>query len=156
MGNANSTKEPNAAGGKVRHNDNEKEEEKEEEEPVHREYGFPVEESIDPRKPDAAWEILSKVVTVNPFQPLEFSSVKKEGTVRFVCVSDTHSLHHYIKEMPDGDVFVHAGDFSNVGEPKDIKALADWLRSLTQYKYKIVIAGNHDLTFDRKEYGEKM
>lgn len=34
--------------------------------------------------------------------------VKKENTIRFVCLSDTHCTHRNIK-IPDGDVLIHAG-----------------------------------------------
>jgi hypothetical protein len=29
-----------------------------------------------------------------------------EGHLRFVCISDTHSMHSYIKDLPAGDVRV--------------------------------------------------
>eukprot|EP01032_Pedospumella_encystans_P037043 gene37043-41944_t len=38
-----------------------------------------------------------------------------EDVVRIVCISDTHSLEAYMQPIPDGDVLIHAGDFSNVG-----------------------------------------
>ena len=30
--------------------------------------------------------------------------------MKLVCISDTHSMHRRIPEIPDGDVLVHAGD----------------------------------------------
>lgn len=50
-----------------------------------------------------------------------------------------------------GDVLIHAGDFSNTGEQEQIEDLHAWLVSLP-HKYKIVIAGNHDTTFDTDYY----
>ncbi|XP_062618352.1 metallophosphoesterase domain-containing protein 1-like [Saccostrea cucullata] len=50
-------------------------------------------------------------------------------------------------EIPEGDVLLHAGDFTNVGWPGEVKELNDILGQLP-HKHKIVIAGNHDLTFD--------
>lgn len=38
--------------------------------------------------------------------------------MRVVCISDTHSLHERLRvsvPIPDGDVLVHAGDFSDTG-----------------------------------------
>ena len=33
--------------------------------------------------------------------------------LRFVCMSDTHSLTPHLKApIPDGDVFIHAGDYN--------------------------------------------
>lgn len=43
-------------------------------------------------------------------------------------------------------MLIHAGDFSNVGLPKDVTALSEWLARLP-YKHKIVIAGIHRLIF---------
>jgi predicted phosphodiesterase len=72
---------------------------------------------------------------------------KAPNAVRFVCISDTHSLHSKIKNIPAGDVLIHAGDFSNVGEDKDIIALSEFLGKAS-FKHKVVIAGNHDLSFE--------
>eukprot|EP01094_Clydonella_sp_ATCC50884_P022919 TRINITY_DN5376_c0_g1_i2.p1 TRINITY_DN5376_c0_g1~~TRINITY_DN5376_c0_g1_i2.p1 ORF type:complete len:249 (-),score=51.60 TRINITY_DN5376_c0_g1_i2:831-1577(-) len=75
----------------------------------------------------------------------------KENALRVVCVSDTHGMHGYIKHVPEGDILVHAGDFSNTGETEQVQSLVEWLRT-QPHTYKIVIAGNHDLTFDRGNY----
>ena len=50
-------------------------------------------------------------------------------------------------EIPQGDVLLHAGDFSMTGRPKEIQQFQDWL-DLQEFEHKIVIAGNHDLTLD--------
>ncbi|XP_025832263.1 UPF0046 protein C25E10.12 [Agrilus planipennis] len=98
--------------------------------------------------PSAAWRELSqeqKVFKLNvkpPSKPVE------PNKVRFVCMSDTHSLTHYIKfDIPDGDVFVHAGDFTKCGQEGEVQEFNQWLGSLP-HKHKIVIAGNHELSFD--------
>ena len=54
-------------------------------------------------------------------------------------------------ELPAGDVLIHAGDFSKVGAENDVKRFAEWMASLP-FAHKIVIAGNHDLTFDTDFY----
>ena len=51
--------------------------------------------------------------------------------------------------MPEGDILIHAGDFTSVGKTKEIIHFNKFLSSLTSFKHKIVIAGNHDLTLDR-------
>ena len=78
--------------------------------------------------------------------------------IRIVAVSDTHKLHRRLQQMPGewlppADIFVHAGDFSEVGLPDDINDFADWLhRGLPQYRHKVVIAGNHDLSLEKHTY----
>ena len=48
-------------------------------------------------------------------------------------------------------VLLHAGDFTNTGELEQVQSFSTWLA-----KYpcttKVVIAGNHDTTFDAKYY----
>jgi hypothetical protein len=47
--------------------------------------------------------------------------------IRFVCVSDTHNqLQAHIDAglIPDGDVFLHAGDFTNKGKPEEVAAFS--------------------------------
>lgn len=37
-------------------------------------------------------------------------------------LSDTHGLHHRIKDMPAADVIIHSGDISNNGtEERDLR-----------------------------------
>ena len=75
---------------------------------------------------------------------------KPEGWTRFVCVSDTHGLHNKMTTaVPDGDVFIHAGDFTNTGELSQVQSLSAFLGTLP-HEHKIVIAGNHG-TFARAQ-----
>lgn len=46
-----------------------------------------------------------------------YSDPQQPGTVRFVCVSDTHNKHKYL-DIPHGDVLVCSGDFTRRGTPK--------------------------------------
>jgi len=65
-------------------------------------------------------------------------------------MSDTHAKTHMLNhEVPPGDIFIHAGDFTNCGEMNEVKLFNDWLGQLP-HQYKIVIAGNHELSFDPK------
>lgn len=65
-------------------------------------------------------------------------------------MSDTHSKTHLMKyEIPFGDIFIHAGDFTSCGEMEEVKQFNEWLGQLP-HTYKIVIAGNHELSFDPK------
>ena len=47
------------------------------------------------------------------------------------------------------------GDFTNNGLPTDILNFNIWLGKLP-HKHKIVIAGNHDITFDTENYATKL
>lgn len=67
--------------------------------------------------------------------------------MRVIAISDTHGLHRKV-QVPDGDILIHAGDFTNVGELEQVEDFNDWLGELP-HKYKIVIAGNHDLSLER-------
>ena len=65
--------------------------------------------------------------------------------MKFVCISDTHEKHWDI-EVPDGDVLIHSGDFTFQGDPKRVADFNRWLGTLP-HRHKIVIAGNHDRSF---------
>ncbi|OWZ07480.1 Calcineurin-like phosphoesterase, partial [Phytophthora megakarya] len=71
--------------------------------------------------------------------------------MKVVCVSDTHGLHDDALVIPDGDVFVHAGDFTDTGERSEVVAFNEFLGRLP-HRYKLVIAGNHESSFDRTFY----
>lgn len=65
--------------------------------------------------------------------------------MKIVCISDTHEMHHLV-ELPEGDILVHAGDFTGRGNHNAIENFARWLNQ-TKFKHIVVIAGNHDLSF---------
>ena len=71
---------------------------------------------------------------------------------KIVCISDTHT-HTSDFSLPPGDILIHAGDFSKTGLPEEVATFNDFL-SKQPFAYKIVIAGNHDLTFDNANYPE--
>ncbi|XP_073976999.1 metallophosphoesterase domain-containing protein 1 isoform X2 [Rhodnius prolixus] len=99
--------------------------------------------------PTRAWKELSatqKVIKITvPVLPKSLSNDK----IRIVCMSDTHSLTPHIKfNIPNGDIFIHAGDFTRCGAEEEVIEFNNWIGKLP-HKYKIVIAGNHELSFDR-------
>jgi 3',5'-cyclic AMP phosphodiesterase CpdA len=65
-----------------------------------------------------------------------------------VCVSDTHSKFSKISNFPPADIIIHAGDFSNVGEMRDIARFRTEYANI-HYPVKLFIAGNHDLSLDK-------
>ena len=73
---------------------------------------------------------------------------RDDGTVRIVLISDTHNRHKML-EMPEGDILIHAGDFTNNGTEQEIGEFDGWLASL-DYQHKIVVPGNHDTGMDEK------
>jgi Icc-related predicted phosphoesterase len=66
--------------------------------------------------------------------------------MRLVAVADTHMFQKDLGAIPDGDVFVHAGDLLRAGTLDELESVASWVRSLP-HRHKIVIAGNHDGCF---------
>ena len=61
---------------------------------------------------------------------------------RIVCISDTHNFHHDV-DVPDGDILIHAGDFTLSVSLGEVVEFNEWLGTL-DHPYKIIIAGNHD------------
>lgn len=78
------------------------------------------------------------------------SEPKAPNTVRFVCLSDTHTLTDSLS-VPRGDVLLHAGDFSMVGSAEEVLHFDRFLERLP-HPVKVVIAGNHEITFDIRQY----
>ena len=72
------------------------------------------------------------------------------NSLRVVVISDTHGKHRQL-QLPEGDVLIHAGDFSQTGRLAALQDFASWLKK-QPFKHKIVIAGNHDITLDKEFY----
>jgi Icc-related predicted phosphoesterase len=71
-----------------------------------------------------------------------------DGYIRFVCISDTHNQTDDL-DPPEGDVLIHAGDFTRSGLPQEVDHFCAFLQRIKhKYKHMVVIAGNHELTFD--------
>lgn len=63
--------------------------------------------------------------------------------MRIVAISDTHNAHSLLK-IPECDVLIHAGDFSNKGTYTEAASFLNWMGEQKNAKHKICIAGNHD------------
>ncbi|KAL4504264.1 hypothetical protein ABPG72_021102 [Tetrahymena utriculariae] len=74
------------------------------------------------------------------------------NSIKFVCISDTHTKADYLN-LPQGDVLIHAGDFTYTGLPQEVSQFNDFLKN-SHFEAKVVIAGNHDLTFDISNYSK--
>ena len=81
-------------------------------------------------------------------------SPQRKESIRFVCLSDTHSYERDIKEIPEGDVLIHAGDFTEIGEIESVIKLNEFLGELP-HRHKVVIAGNHENLMDSKDFYRK-
>lgn len=116
----------------------------------------------DTSNPNKAWDKLKVKQTVQDITLPTPDYPVQDDHIRFICVSDSHTQleKQPLSFVPDGDVLLHAGDFSNIGLPRDIQGFNHYLGKL-QHRLKVVIAGNHDLTFDlnlvtnRRQYLEK-
>lgn len=62
--------------------------------------------------------------------------------------SDTHGNRHQNLKLKGADVLICSGDISNYGEYKAVTKFLDWFKKLDGYKHKILIPGNHDLSFE--------
>lgn len=82
-------------------------------------------------------------------KPSNVSAQSSSGMIEIVCISDTHNGQwktDFGNQMRryQGDILIHAGDFSDRGSDEEIRQTFSWLRSLDNFRYKIFIAGNMD------------
>ncbi len=71
--------------------------------------------------------------------------------VKILAISDTHNKHRRIShdDIPrDIDILIHSGDISFKGELHILYDFNNWLGELDWIKHKIIVAGNHDVTFE--------
>ena len=62
-------------------------------------------------------------------------------------ISDIHGLHRQLAELPEADVIVHSGDFTQAGTKHEALDFMNWFCDLP-YRHKIFIAGNHEIIFN--------
>ncbi len=62
--------------------------------------------------------------------------------MRLICVADTHQFHDELV-VPDGDVFICAGDVGRGGDIEELEAFFSWFRRFP-HKHKLFVPGNHD------------
>jgi len=69
--------------------------------------------------------------------------------MEIITISDTHTKHEELnQDLPDADMIIHCGDFTSLGREFEIINFMKWYSALNQYKYKLIIAGNHDWMFE--------
>lgn len=80
------------------------------------------------RDPTAAWREISRTQRVIKITMKPPDIEIPENKVRIVCMSDTHSLTPHIKfDIPDGDIFIHAGDFTKCGRKEEVIEFNAWI-----------------------------
>lgn len=65
--------------------------------------------------------------------------------MKILHISDTHSKHKELKDLPYADIIIHSGDITENGTENEVFDFINWFEAL-DYKYKIFIYGNHDLS----------
>ena len=74
--------------------------------------------------------------------------------MKIVTLSDIHGMYSQL-DVPDGDVLVFAGDITNTGNLWELEVFNDWVATLP-HKYKILVAGNHDIGFEDFSYQARL
>lgn len=79
-----------------------------------------------------AWWLLVQEMVLQVKHP---STPAGDNKLRFVCMADTHSLTSHLKmEVPMGDVFIHAGDFTRCGSLQEVREFNSWLAKVRRTK----------------------
>lgn len=50
---------------------------------------------------------------------------------------------------------IHSGDFTVRGSREEVQEFAEWFAN-QDFKYKVVIAGNHELTMDKERFEKRL
>jgi Icc-related predicted phosphoesterase len=85
-------------------------------------------------------EILNKQLKVKLVDNVKLNIPK------IVCISDTHMKHNNTM-LETGDILICCGDITTYNN-KDYMPFIKWMSSM-DFKYKIVIAGNHDKSIEQ-------
>jgi hypothetical protein len=67
--------------------------------------------------------------------------------IKCTAISDTHTMHDKLNLKSGGDILIHSGDHSFLGQPDEVYPFMDWLAK-QPYQYKVFIAGNHDMGWE--------
>jgi len=67
--------------------------------------------------------------------------------MKLVILSDNHSNYDF--EVPDGDVLIHAGDFSYMGRNEEIIEFTEWMKSQDKFDYRLWVPGNHEVGIEK-------
>ena len=67
--------------------------------------------------------------------------------MKIICISDTHNKHSQL-DIPEGNVIIHAGDFTEAGSKAETIKFLEWFSSLP-HEHKIAVPGNHDFYIEK-------
>jgi predicted phosphodiesterase len=67
--------------------------------------------------------------------------------MRIVLISDTHGLHRTL-EVPNGDLLIHAGDFTLNSNPPSIISDFNARLGSVPHRHKVVVPGNHEFVLE--------
>ena len=73
-----------------------------------------------------------------------FLKTINDKPIRLLHISDTHNRHNELSSLPDADVIIHCGDFTEQGSEEEVLDFLNWFIELP-YQHKIFVTGNHDL-----------
>ena len=72
--------------------------------------------------------------------------MEPRSSLRILHLSDTHGMHRSITSLPDADVLIHTGDFTDRGRNEEFSDFDQWLGEIgDRYKHILVIFGNHGM-----------
>lgn len=66
--------------------------------------------------------------------------------MKIIITSDTHNEHKKLN-IPKCDLFIHCGDSTKKGTKCEVQSFLHWVSNIDS-KYKIIISGNHDQSFE--------
>ena len=72
---------------------------------------------------------------------------------KIVILSDTHGQHRRLDCVPDGDILIHAGDWTRFGNKEDVVDFNEWLGTLP-HRYILCVEGNHEYNASWMKSGE--
>ena len=80
--------------------------------------------------------------------------------IRIVHISDTHMRHDsFLPLIPKGDILIHTGDFTSITFRRHfdrhdvnycIEHIDSFFEKCSAFKHKILVAGNHEISFSSK------
>lgn len=83
-------------------------------------------------------------------QLIQTKLVSSKGILDIGHISDLHNKHKKVT-VPTCDILICSGDISGMGNRSEVEPFFKWFKQQTQATYKVLIAGNHDITFDPKK-----
>ena len=101
--------------------------------------------STDPLQAYERLYVSQHVAKVTPLDPA--TPICKDK-IRFVCLSDTHSMIEDRPQwVPAGDVLIHAGDITPIGMPRDVDAFNTFLGKREEREREMFYLTTHSTHF---------